>query len=338
VGIYVNYQELKNIVQADILGYVAKWLPDGKQQGCEWVARNPKRDDNNPGSFSVNLDTGIWADFAAKGVGGSDITALYHYLYGNGDHHQSMISLANELAIDTNQTTKKPTKKPTKPKKVYPTPPDKVWINPTIGYLAPSQTWTYQNEQGDDVLIVYRFESEKLAKKEFRQLSRVEGGWSWGGLKQNPLYRLLDISLLPDKPIIFCEGEKPVDAAQQSIFKSDAIVTTTAGGSKNPHKTDFKPVKGRDVGIWRDNDEAGKAYAEKVARLALDAGAKSVRILPIPENWGEKWDAADVAQLDAIPEIVFNLDEWPQVELQHLAENNPAIKWPQKFIAIDAAF
>jgi len=51
-------------------------------------------------------------------------------------------------------------------------------------------------------------------------------------------------------------------------------------------------------------------------RTSIDAGAKSVRILPIPENWGEKWDAADVAQLDVIPEIVFNFAEWPKFELQ----------------------
>jgi len=266
MGVFVDYEVIKNTVQADILGYVAKWLPDGKQQGREWVARNPKRDDNNPGSFSVNLDTGIWTDFAAKGVGSKEITSLYHYLYGNGDHHQSMIALANELSIYTNQPTKKPT---TKPKKVYSTPPTEVWLNKSVGYITPSQTYHYQDAQNNNVLIVYRCDkSDKLPRKEFRQLSRVNNGWSWQGLNKNPLYRLPEINFNSTKPLIFCEGEKPA-AAQQLIFKDKAIVTTTAGGSKNPQKTDFTPIKGRDVGIWPDNDDAGKEYANTVAKLVL---------------------------------------------------------------------
>ncbi len=42
---------------------LSRWLPDGRRQGSEWVARNPTRADTKPGSFSVNRDTGRWADF-----------------------------------------------------------------------------------------------------------------------------------------------------------------------------------------------------------------------------------------------------------------------------------
>jgi hypothetical protein len=43
---------------------LAQWLPDGKREGREWVARNPTRPDTHLGSFKTNLDTGIWCDFA----------------------------------------------------------------------------------------------------------------------------------------------------------------------------------------------------------------------------------------------------------------------------------
>ena len=33
-------------------------LPDGVFEGCEYVARNPKRADRHLGSFRINLDTG----------------------------------------------------------------------------------------------------------------------------------------------------------------------------------------------------------------------------------------------------------------------------------------
>ncbi len=50
-----------------VLGH---WLPEGKRQGVEWLARNPTRADDRPGSFSVNTATGQWSDFATgdKGV------------------------------------------------------------------------------------------------------------------------------------------------------------------------------------------------------------------------------------------------------------------------------
>ena len=57
-----------------------RWLPDGKRQGREFVARNPTRADRTPGSFSINLVTGKWADFATgdRGIG---VISLAAYLF-----------------------------------------------------------------------------------------------------------------------------------------------------------------------------------------------------------------------------------------------------------------
>src|SRR5665213_2825294 len=60
-----------------------RWLPEGKIEGAEWVARNPKRDDRRPGSFKINLRTGRWSDFAI-GEGGGDVVSLAAYLGGVG--------------------------------------------------------------------------------------------------------------------------------------------------------------------------------------------------------------------------------------------------------------
>jgi len=59
---------------------LARWLPDGVRRGDEWVARNPKRTDRRPGSFSINLRTGAWADFATGDRGG-DPVSLAAYLF-----------------------------------------------------------------------------------------------------------------------------------------------------------------------------------------------------------------------------------------------------------------
>ena len=60
---------------------VAAMLPDGRREGREWVARNPRRSDKSPGSFKVNLATGRWADFAT-GDSGGDLVSLAAYLAG----------------------------------------------------------------------------------------------------------------------------------------------------------------------------------------------------------------------------------------------------------------
>lgn len=59
----------------------AKWLPDGKRRGSEWVALNPTRPDKHVGSFAVNLRTGRWADFAT-GAAGGDLISLAAYISG----------------------------------------------------------------------------------------------------------------------------------------------------------------------------------------------------------------------------------------------------------------
>jgi hypothetical protein len=57
-----------------------RWLPGGVMRGYEYVVRNPKRSDNHPGSFSINVRTGYWADFATGNKGG-DVISLAAYLF-----------------------------------------------------------------------------------------------------------------------------------------------------------------------------------------------------------------------------------------------------------------
>lgn len=60
---------------------VSRWLPDGRREGAEWVARNPTRSDHRAGSFKVNLRTGRWGDFSTGDKGG-DLIALAAFLFG----------------------------------------------------------------------------------------------------------------------------------------------------------------------------------------------------------------------------------------------------------------
>jgi hypothetical protein len=76
----IDFKALNEAVLPDLLILLERWLPDGEQQGAEWIALNPRRDDCNPGSFKVNLRSGRWADFAT-GDRGSDVISLAAFLF-----------------------------------------------------------------------------------------------------------------------------------------------------------------------------------------------------------------------------------------------------------------
>lgn len=62
------------------LGFLcSRWFPTGRRRGNEYLALNPHRDDRHLGSFSINLSTGRWADFAS-GDRGRDPVSLYAFL------------------------------------------------------------------------------------------------------------------------------------------------------------------------------------------------------------------------------------------------------------------
>ena len=42
-------------------------------------------------------------------------------------------------------------------------------------------------------------------------------------------------------------------------------LATTSGAADSAPKADWRPLAGRDVTIWPDNDEAGQRYADAVA-------------------------------------------------------------------------
>jgi hypothetical protein len=77
----LSFQRINAAALAVLPALLARWLPDGHQRGGEWVALNPRRADRRLGSFSINIATGRWADFATGDKGG-DLISLVAYLAG----------------------------------------------------------------------------------------------------------------------------------------------------------------------------------------------------------------------------------------------------------------
>jgi hypothetical protein len=76
----INFRRVAEEAAAHSQTILERWLPDGRREGGEWVARNPRRADARLGSFKVNLRTGLWCDFATDDRG-RDLIALAAYLF-----------------------------------------------------------------------------------------------------------------------------------------------------------------------------------------------------------------------------------------------------------------
>jgi hypothetical protein len=94
----VNFAAVNEVALRALPLILARWLPDGRRLGREFVARNPTRADRTAGSFRINMVTGKWADFAT-GDGGGDPVSLAAYLFGLSQGGAAR-RLADMLGVD----------------------------------------------------------------------------------------------------------------------------------------------------------------------------------------------------------------------------------------------
>ena len=93
----VDFERVNRAALAALPALLARWLPDGKWRGREYVARNSRRADRRPGSFKINAN-GRWGDFAV-GARGGDVVSLAAYLSGLGQV-EAAVELARALGIE----------------------------------------------------------------------------------------------------------------------------------------------------------------------------------------------------------------------------------------------
>lgn len=316
----VDIKEVAAAALQSVDRVLARWIPDGKRQGPEWVCRNPTRNDKHAGSFSVNMESGQWAEFASNDKGG-DLVSLVAYLESCKQGPAAQI-LAEFLGIapvgdhakpkqhrPPQKQPKKTAKKAEKPARSGPIVPIPAQLIPLAAHPRrgkPSKTWEYKDAAGNRVMWVYRFEPKKEGdRKQFLPLTYWSDpdGWQWKSLPEpRPLYHLDQLAARPLAKVMLCEGEKAADAAAELL--PEFVTTTTMNGAQSPNKADWSPVAGRVVLIWPDNDQPGKQYADKAAALAYQAGAVEVFILRAeclakdsatgqPRTLPAHWDAAD---------------------------------------------
>ena len=78
----IDFEGINRSARGALPSLLARWLLNGRIEGNEYVALNPRRADHNLGSFRINMRTGKWSDFAVKGASGGDVISLAAYLFG----------------------------------------------------------------------------------------------------------------------------------------------------------------------------------------------------------------------------------------------------------------
>ena len=96
----LDFAAINSAALARLPEILAQWLPDGHIEGREFVARNPTRSDQHPGSFKINLGNGLWSDFATGDSGGDPIS-LAAYLADTGQLEAAK-QLVFMLGVDAN--------------------------------------------------------------------------------------------------------------------------------------------------------------------------------------------------------------------------------------------
>lgn len=294
-------------------------FPAGKVQGREFKIGSLRGEAGD--SLSINLDTGVWMDFATGGTEtGGDLASL---LAAKLDFKMTDAGILVQTMLEDPNAGKKELRfilsgEGNKKSRVNPEAvagPDPKWTNDNfiVGeWGSPTNVWEYRNSAGRLVFVVCRYGDSTT--KSYRP-------WTWDGFRWQckaynegrPLYNLHMLSKFPNARVIVVEGEKCADVAKQVLWDNGShfVPVTWAGGSKAVNKTVWGPLAGRHVVIWPDADPPGYKAALDIAEL-LKGTAKSINIV----NTQDLPPAADIADLELDTNSIIawmdsNLNEVP---------------------------
>jgi hypothetical protein len=147
-------------------------------------------------------------------------------------------------------------------------------------------TYDYHDEEGNLLFQVCRTKPKGFLQR------RPNGGDTWIWNMQGArrvLYKLpaLYRAITHKMPVHIVEGEKDAD----NLIKLGLAATTNPGGAGKWHSGYNEFLRGADVILVPDNDDAGRAHMQTAAG-ELNGVAKSVRILSLPEL-PDKGDVSD---------------------------------------------
>jgi 5S rRNA maturation endonuclease (ribonuclease M5) len=219
------------------------------------------------GGLAVNETDGHWKDHS-EDKKGHGLLSLFAFSKGISDIKEAA------AVFDDIDTTVTRSKEPPLPQE-----------HNQLG--EPDHVYEYRDTNGRIKGAIMRWNKTDERSKDIRQLSVVDGAWTWKQMQgKSPLYGSEYLLSKRDAPVLIVEGEKCVEALRDTF--SDYIVMTWCGGSSAVENADWASIEDRSVIIWPDNDKSGaKAASEIMVHLP------SCVVLDIPEGKEKSWDGAD---------------------------------------------
>jgi len=253
------------------------WLPGGKWEGAEWVARNPTRTDQHFGSFKINSRSGEWADFATDDRG-HDLVSLFACLHGleQGDAARRLIDefgLSNGNGHRANGHSSR----------------------------RPDHSYEIRNASGVLVALHHRFEAHDGGSKKMFWQRAAEAKWTLGDLPVTalPLYGSESAAAWSeDASVVLTEGEKACD--RLLAFDVRAFGTVCGAAATPSDESLGVLLKFAEVILWPDHDNAGDDHMQRIGvrLLALGLPASALRWLDAARIEGLEAQGADAADLD----------------------------------------
>ena len=292
---------------------------NGKFRSLEYIAKNPRRNDQHAGSFSVNYKSGIWKDFAT-GDGGKDIISLVAYLRGTGQGEAAR-ELADKLGVPALKASSVVPSKPNGTNgyhsrngasqpiidaplaspKIYPWGDD----GPPV-QRNEIRRHAYRNDDGVTVRFKVKFSAKYV---NWYRIFKDGASVGWQAKKPDDFapgpyvtaaLNPFDPELRGD-PLLWPEGERDVD----TLSRLNLPAFTFGGvGDGLPSGIEHY-LSGRDLVILADNDDPGREHAEKKAAFAHGAGAASIRIVHFPEL-APKGDISDFIATGSTAEQLYD--------------------------------
>jgi putative DNA primase/helicase len=282
---------------------VAAWLPDGRRDGHEWKSVNPVRADRSAGSFSINLNSGAWGDFATDDKGG-DLVSLCAYLFHSGSQLEAAYDVAEQVgfAMPERKKSGAPRERAvaTPPPPAEPKAPRKKsdWVPvlpapesagpPPVAHVKrgrPERTWCYRDAAGRTLGWVYRFLTSDGGKEVLpvvwaRHAKSGAEEWHWMAFGESgrPMYGLDRLAANPEATVLVVEGEKCADVGAEHLPGLEVV--SWPGGGKAVDKVDWSALAGRRVVIWPDCDAQREKLSVDDKKAGIDANDKPL----LPED------------------------------------------------------
>lgn len=328
----VDIKELK--ANVDIVAVLSRYGVDLKKDGNKWKGLCPFHDEKT-GSFVVSPDKGKYKCFGCGESGD-----VLDFIVKRGG--RTLPEAIQELA-DPNNINAVPhggfekTESRSKEKDAV------VWRHVVPGerkegmfehykHGTPTKVWEYLGTGGELIGCVCRFDL-KEGKEVLPLIFSTDGVrkfWRWQGFdKPRPLYNLDKLTNQPTKAVLLVEGEKTCEAAGKLYPMTNC--TTWIGGTAGAKYTNWKPLQGRTVIMWADNDKPGYEVMHVIYDLIKDI-AGVVKWVVSPPGVEKGWDLADATWTseEAKKYSSNNIIDYPGKEYKYGEKISTTVSWDVK--------